>query len=110
VNRFGIRRVLRRGTPAADRRCDSRSDPDVSGDRRARPFARVVKFVPNVHATGDPDRYSAVVEADTPIPEAARRTPATDGRGGTDARPDRSIRLTAAPATRDGLRSPLAVR
>jgi hypothetical protein len=110
VNRFGIRRVLRRGTAAAGHCSDSRSDPDVNGDRRARPFARVVKFVPDVYATGDPNRYSTVVEADTVIPGAARRTPPTGGRGGTDARPDRSIRLTAAPATRDGLRSPLAVR
>jgi hypothetical protein len=67
----------------------------------------VVKFVPNVHATGDPDRYSVVVEAMTVIPGAARRTTPTGGRGGTDARPDLLIRLMA---TRDGLRSPLAVR
>ena len=107
MNRFGIRRVLRRDTAAAGRRSDSRSDLGANGARGARPLARVVKFVPNVHATDDPDRYSVVVEAMTVIPGAARRTTPTGGRGGTGARPDLSIRLMA---TRDGLRSPLAVR
>jgi hypothetical protein len=96
---------------AAARR--SRPDGDPDGKRRSSssPVRRLVKFVPNVHATGGRDRCSVVLKADTVIAgqRAGHHQPLV-GAADAGACPEVSTRLKAAPVTRDGLRSPSASR